>query len=103
MGATLIKSAHSRLARSVDYMRTWDWSNRSFEEFGHIALINYGNNYEGAKDGYVYKISHDNPSIYKQADQFIMIRVPKEQLMGRDSYKFFSEIKDSQPCWSAVI
>ena len=52
----------SRLGWSMDHARTWSWCDWVFEEFGHPAFVNYGQNYAGARDGYVYVVSHDSPS-----------------------------------------
>jgi hypothetical protein len=87
------KGEQSQLAWSIDHGKTWKWSTWKFKEFGYCTFINFGKNYEGAQDNYVYSVSHDNPSAYKRADRFILIRVPKDQIRNRDSYEFFERIR----------
>ena len=83
------KGAQSQLARSTDGQRTWTWCDWCFEEFGHIAFVNYGQNYEGARDNFVYMVPHDNPSAYETADHFVLMRAPKDKLMDRTAYQFY--------------
>ena len=57
-------------------------------------------NYEGARDSYVYIVSHDHPSAYKRADRFILMRVPKNRIRDREAYEFFGELdKNRNPIW----
>lgn len=92
---------YSRLAKSTDYAKTWQWCDWVFEEFGHICFINYGKNYEGARDNYVYMVSHDNPSAYEVSDHFVLLRAPKDKLTDKSSYEFFCGLDEiDQPKWS---
>ena len=72
--------------------------------FGHPAFLNYGKNYEGARDGYVYIYSHDSDSAYLPADRMVMARVPSDEITERAEYEFFEGL-DSQgnPSWSADL
>jgi CubicO group peptidase (beta-lactamase class C family) len=95
---------HSQLAWSKDYGKTWKWSQWKFDEFGYCTFINYGKNYKDVRDGYVYIVSHDNPSAYKRADQFILMRVPANSIKDRDAYEFFENLDaDNKPLWTADI
>jgi hypothetical protein len=71
-------------------MKTFAWAEWTFPEFGHASFINFGQDYAGARDDYVYIASHDNPSAYEQADRFILARVPKARIRERDGYEFFA-------------
>lgn len=98
------KGEQSQLAWSIDYGKTWKWSRWKFKEFGYCTFINFGKNYEGARDNYVYSVSHDNPSAYKRADRFILMRVPKDQIRNRDVYEFFKRFDtDGNPLWTSDI
>ncbi|MBE9570421.1 MAG: serine hydrolase [Proteobacteria bacterium] len=98
------KGERSQLAWSIDHGKTWKWSTWKFKEFGYCTFINFGKNYEGARDNYVYSVSHDNPSAYKRADRFILIRVPKDQIRNRDSYEFFEKLDtDGNPVWTSDV
>ncbi|MDF2725581.1 MAG: hypothetical protein K0Q59_5258 [Paenibacillus sp.] len=94
----------SRLARSDDQARTWRWMDWAFEPFGHVAFVNFGQNYAGARDDYVYMVSHDHPSAYVRSDRFILMRVPKQKLEDRNAYEFWTRTDASgEPEWSADI
>ena len=94
----------SRLGWSVDHGKSWTWSDWVFAELGHPAFINFGQHYAGARDDYVYIVSHDDPSAYVQADHFVLLRVPKEQLRERTAYEFFTGLDDGgDPLWSTNI
>ena len=94
----------SRLARSTDHARTWTWSEWRFPEFGYISLVNYGRDYEGARDNFVYAVAADHPSAYIAVDRFILMRAPKERLRERAAYDFFVRRQDnSQPAWTREI
>ncbi len=94
----------SQLAWSADRGATWTWSPWKFAEFGYPTFVNYGKNYAGARDGYVYTVSHDNPSAYTQADRFILMRVPKDRIRERAAYEFFrGKDASGNPLWSADI
>ncbi len=94
----------SQLAWSADRGVTWTWNSWKFGEFGYPTFINYGKNYAGARDGYVYTVSHDHPSAYDPADRFVLMRVPKAKILDRASYEFFKG-KDASgnPLWSADV
>lgn len=94
----------SQLAWSADHAETWEWADWMFQEFGYCTFLNYGRNYAGARDEYVYVYSHDHPSAYKHADRMILARVPADQIRRRESYEFFTALgADGQPQWSADV
>jgi hypothetical protein len=84
------KGNESQLAWSRDHGVTWTWSDWRFPEFGACTFLNFGRNYAGARDPFVYVYSADQPSAYKSADRFILMRVPKEKVIDRASYEFFT-------------
>ena len=100
-----------QLAWSSDYASTWTWANGSgttnnvvFTEFGYCTFINYGQNYNGAKDNNIYIVSHDNPSAYHAADRFILMRVNKDQVKNKSSYEFFKNMdSNNNPVWTSDI
>ena len=98
------KGEQSRLARSDDKQKTWTWCDWRFEEFGHIAFVNYGKNYEGARDNFVYMVSHDNPSAYEFTDHFVLMRAPKSQLMDKSAYEFYRGTNETgSPLWTKDV
>ncbi len=93
-----------QLAKSIDYGGTWTWSNWNFAEFGYCTFINFGKNYDGARDSYVYMVSPDSPSAYTKTDRMILTRVPQNQVMDRDAYEFFRGKKiDGSPIWESDV
>lgn len=94
----------SQLAWSKDHGKTWSEANWQFESLGYPTFLNFGQNYAGARDDFVYLVSHDNASAYEPADRFIMMRVPKTRIAERDAYEFFVKRDDrGRPVWSKEI
>lgn len=98
-------AANSQLAWSSDRGRTWTWADWKFTtSFGAPTFLNFGPNYSGARDGYVYVFSHDSDSAYEPADRMVLARVPKERIADRDRYEFFVRVdRDGEPVWSRDI
>ena len=79
----------SRLAASSDSGAHFEWCDWRFEQFGHMTFVNFGKNYNGARDGYVYMLSHDRPSAYENGDGFVLLRAPAEGLTDQNAYEIF--------------
>ena len=97
-------AANSQLAWSADRGRTWTWSNWKFDvSFGAPTFLNFGRNYEGARDGFAYVYSHDSDSAYNPADRMVLARVPKDRIRDRSAYQFFEMLDGAQPRWTSDI
>jgi CubicO group peptidase (beta-lactamase class C family) len=98
-------TGNSQLAWSVDHGKSWTWSEWKYEtSFGAPTFLNFGRNYAGARDDFVYIYTHDNDSAYEPADRFVMARVPKNEIRNRVSYGFFKGLDDSgRPVWTENI
>jgi CubicO group peptidase (beta-lactamase class C family) len=98
-------AGNSQLAWSTDRGRTWKWSDWKFTtSFGCPTILNYGKNYAGARDGYIYLYSHDSDSAYTPADRMVMARVPKDRIRERGAYEFFKALgNNNQPIWTKQI
>jgi len=84
-------AANSTLAWSDDHAKTWTWADWKFEKsFGCPTFLNFGKNYAGARDEYVYTYSQDGPTAYEPYDGIVLARVPKDRITDRASYEFFS-------------
>ena len=95
------KGEQSQLASSADHGKTWTWADWTWGQLGYCTFINFGRNYAGARDGYVYIVSHDNPSAYQPADRFVLLRVPKARIAEQAAYEFFAGLDAAgQPTWS---
>jgi len=84
---------------SNDHGVTWSDLGTIFNEpeklFADPAVINFGKDYSGARDRYVYLYGHDDNNIY-------LARVDKDSLAQRNMYKFFSGTP-SNPSWDSEI
>jgi CubicO group peptidase (beta-lactamase class C family) len=96
---------HSQLAWSGDKGESWTFSDWMFTEgFGCPTFLNFGKNYHGARDEYVYLYSQDNTSAYKTSDRMVMARVPKSKIKDREAYEFFKGLDErGSPLWSELI
>ena len=94
----------SRITCSKDYARSWEWGFTWSRSFGCPTFLNFGRNYAGARDEYVYVYSHDSDSAYWPADRMVMARTPKSEVMNRDAYQFFKGVdSDGNPAWTKDI
>jgi CubicO group peptidase (beta-lactamase class C family) len=96
---------NAQLAWSHDRGATWTWADWKFTtSFGCPTFLNYGANYSGARDGFVYIYSFDSASAYDPADRMVLARVPKGQITQQGAYEFFVRL-DAQgaPVWSTRI
>ena len=84
-------AGNSQLAWSRDHGRTWQWSDWKFRtSFAAPTFLNFGKNYAGARDDYVYIYSFDSDSAYEPADRMVLARVPRARIRHRDAYEFFA-------------
>ena len=113
-------AGNSQLAWSTDHGATWTWSDWRFtQSFGAPTFLNFGRNYSGARDSFVYVYSHDNNSAYQPSDRMVLARVPADRVRERSAYEFFAGWNsrrtlggrrvdhglsdDSQPAWTTDI
>jgi CubicO group peptidase (beta-lactamase class C family) len=98
-------AGNARLAWSKDHGSTWEWADWTFAtSFGCPTFLNFGRNYAGARDDYVYVYSHDNGDAYLPADRMVLARVPRDRIKDRDAYEFFKG-RDAldRPVWTHDI
>lgn len=94
----------AQLAWSRDHAKTWTFADWKFAEFGMMGFVNFGKNYAGARDAFVYAYSHDHPRADTPADRFILLRAPKDKLTQRESWEFLVKLDaKGQPVWSRDI
>jgi CubicO group peptidase (beta-lactamase class C family) len=98
-------AANAQLAWSKDRGKTWQWADWKFTTgFGCPTLLNFGKNYAGARDEFVYVYSHDADSAYTAADRMVLARVLKESIKDRHAYEFFRGLDaEGRPLWSKAI
>ncbi len=98
-------AANAQLAWSRDRGQTWTWSDWRFAtSFGCPTFLNFGSDYAGARDNFVYIYSPDTDSAYETADRMVLARVPKDRLTERGAYEFFAGVDaDRTPRWTRDI
>jgi CubicO group peptidase (beta-lactamase class C family) len=96
---------NSQLAWSSDRGRTWEWADWRFTtSFGCPTFLNFGRDYAGARDEFVYVYSHDGDSAYEPADRKVMARVRKDRVRDRAAYEFFKELdSEGRPVWTKEV
>ncbi len=95
----------TRVLKSSDHGRSWtksDWRFTKQDELYGGTFCNFGKDYAGARDDFVY-------SYYPRGTNWAMnkpgkvdlARVPKDQIMNRDKYEFFAGLNNNgQPTWT---
>jgi len=98
-------TGNSQLATSADRGQTWRWADwRLTTSFGCPTFLNFGRNYAGARDRYVYVYSHDADSAYEPSDRMVLARVPEENILDRDAYQFFAGMAaDGRATWTGDV
>ena len=98
-------AGNSQLMWSEDHGATWtsaDW--KWTTSFGCPTFLNFGRNYSGARDEYVYVYSHDADSAYDASDRMVLARVPADRLREQAAYEFFAGLgDDGAPRWTKDI
>ncbi len=94
-------AGNSQLTWSADHGLNWTWSDWKFE-FGCPTFLNFGKNYQNARDDFIYIFSHDSEDAYTATDRFVLARVPSSKIQQRDAYEFFQKLNDNgKPIWIA--
>ena len=98
-------TGNAQLAWSTDHAKTWKWCDWRFEtSFGAPTFLNFGQDYTGARDGYVYIYSNDDDSAYEPSDRMVLARVPKDRIRNRRAYEFFKGLDaKGLPLWTKDI
>ena len=97
--------ANAQLAWSTDRGASWTWADWKFTtSFGNPTFLNFGRNYQGARDEFVYVYSHDANSAYDAADRMVMARVPKGRIREQSAYEYFVRVDGAgQPVWTKDV
>jgi CubicO group peptidase (beta-lactamase class C family) len=98
-------AANAQLAWSRDHARTWTWADWTLTtSFGCPSFLNFGKNYAGARDDYVYVYSHDSDTAYKPADRLVLARVLKDRIAVRSAYEFYrGRDSEGNPAWTSDV
>lgn len=91
---------NSQLVWSVDRAKTWIWDFKIEAGFGSPSFLNYGPNYAGAQDDYVYAYSQQGPSAYEIDDGVVLGRVLKHVIRDREHWEFYAGVdKTRKAAW----
>jgi hypothetical protein len=97
-------ATNSQLAWSEDHGATWRWADWRFtNSFGCPTFLNFGRNYAGARDSFVYIFSLDSDSAYAVVNRLVLARVPQTKIRERGAYEFFTGRDGDQAAWSPDI
>lgn len=97
-------TGNSQLVWSEDRGRSWTWGFRFDTSFGSPAFLNFGRNYSGSRDEYVYTYSQDGPSAYESDDGLVLARVRGDRIRDRAAYEFFVRLDGAgRPVWTSDI
>jgi hypothetical protein len=110
-GSNARNYTEARLVWSVDHGATWTRANWAFTKAEELILptfLQFGRDYAGARDNYVYsyaiRLKDDSALTVQKPGQIDLMRVPKEQILERDAYEFFAGLNNQgQPMWTADI
>jgi len=99
------------LYHSTDHAASWSpasWSFQQDEDLVFPTILQFGKDYAGARDDYVYHYAirlEDASDLQVQTPGAIdLLRVPKSQLMQRDAYELFAGLDgNDNPIWTADI
>lgn len=94
---------NAEIWRSRDRGKTWERGPRFEESFGAPSFLNFGRDYAGARDGFVYTYSQDGPSAYESDNRLILARAPVDRLMERGAWDFFERLDAGRPVWTRDI
>lgn len=92
-----------KLAWSNDLGKNWQLTNWSVPSFGvgvDAVFLNFGKDYAGSRDNYVYI----HFSAFSGVSDVWMARVPKGQLLDSNAYKFFKGFDNANmPEWTSTF
>ena len=91
----------SKVIRSTDLGQTWISGEWDFQApFANPAFLNFGRDYDQARDKYVYSYARD----LSDPTSLILARVPVDHVTKRDAYEFFAgNDATGRPAWTADV
>lgn len=95
---------NAQLAWSDDHAKTWQWGFGFETAFGSPSFLNFGKNYQGARDEYIYTYSQDGANAYQSDNSLLLARVRKNTVRERGAWEFFARLDEQgQPVWTRDI
>ena len=98
----------ARLAVSNNHGTTWtsvDWAFTQSEKIVLPTFLQFGQDYAGARDGYVYsysiRLQNSNELMVQKPGIIDLMRTPQDRLADRAAYEFFKGLdRDGNPLWT---
>jgi hypothetical protein len=106
------KSGHAWLCRSTDNGANWSlasWGFPTSHDLNTPTFCQFGKNYAGARDGYVYSYFIRTPSggdfgfTVTKPGRIDLARTPKDKLMDKSEYEFFAGMSGGNPSWTKDV
>jgi hypothetical protein len=92
---------NSQLLWSADQGGSWQAGFTFQESFGHPVFLNFGRNYSGSRDTFVYVYSSDGASAYEAYDHLVLARVARQRIRERAAYEFYGGVDSAgTPLWT---
>lgn len=102
--------SEARLYSSHDHGRTWTparWAFTRADDLSIPTICQFGRNYRGARDGFVYHyfIAPRDSSGYciQKPGAIYLARSPAARIMDRAGYEFFAGSQNGEPFWTTVL
>ena len=107
--------SESRLYKSDDKSASWqqaDWAFTPGDSLIGGAILQYGKDYAGARDRYVYhylvhpyilKDAAGNATELQVPGRIYLMRVPSDKIMDRGSYEFFTGFNGKKARWTGDV
>ncbi len=98
-------TSETRVLRSTDHGKTWqksDWQFTRSDELYAGTFCNFGKDYAGARDHYVYSyFSRGTRWALNKPGRVDLARMPKDRIMDRRAYEYFAGFdKRGKPTWA---
>ena len=105
----------SRLFVSKEKGASWQPAKWAFTPEDSLIggnILQFGKNYSGARDRYVYhylvhpdifRDTAGNATELQTPGRIYLLRVPGRKMMKREAYEFFSGFNDNKPVWSGNV
>ena len=98
----------TKLAYSKNHGVTWQKANWKFNKQSKLimpTILNFGKDYQGAKDEYVYSYfirlaSSSSTLTVHVPGKIDLVRVHKSKILNRNDYEFFAGMNNDAPTWT---
>lgn len=105
-----VMQREARVYRSRNHAATWqpaDWAMVHHEDLSIPTICQFGRDYSGARDRFVYHYfihpREEKSDTIQRPGTVYLARCPDESLMDRSTYEFFAGIAGGRPTWTKNI